>query len=222
MNEDYNEIIEKLPFWKYLTCDEKRKFINNKKMVHFSCKQQICGGECDCLGLSIVVTGVLRAYLLSPDGREITLYRIRAGEACLASAHCVLHSLSFESHVEVEEECEIILLPCDVYSELIKNNIYVECESYKMGSERYSDVIKAIERITFMSLEQRLALCLLDQSKTQKSNIIKITHEKIASDIGSARAAVSRELKNMESSGKIKLLRGKVELLDKAAFKKPL
>ncbi len=215
---DPSDACKRLPFWSHLSQQEQERVAGRMTMLGYQAGQTIRGGHGDCLGLVIVVRGVLRAYLLSPNGREITLYRMKAGDSCVLAASCVLDAISFETMVDAEEDSEILLLPIDVYASLMKNNLYVERDTYKMATERFSDVVAGLERLAFMNLEQRLISFLLDETADNGSDTLHMTHEQIAVNIGSAREVVSRTLKSLAARGWVELFRGGVRLKDKATL----
>ncbi|MGI6402780.1 MAG: Crp/Fnr family transcriptional regulator [Oscillospiraceae bacterium] len=212
---DLTDACERLPFWPHLSPQERERVMGRMTMLHYQAGQTVRGGNSDCLGLVIVMRGVLRAYLLSPNGREITLYRMKGGDSCVLAASCVLDAISFDTLVDAEEDSDILLLPVDVYAALMKNNLYVERDTYKMATERFSDVVAGLERLAFMNLEQRLISFLLDETADNGSNTIRMTHEQIAVNIGSAREVVSRSLKSLAVRGWVELFRGGVRLKDK-------
>ena len=209
---------EQLAFWPHLTEQERSIVASRAAMLEISTGQLVRGQDLDCLGFIRVLDGVLRASLLSADGREVTLYRIQAGESCVLSASCVLDAVSFETQIVVEEVCKALLIPADVFAALMQSNVYVERDAYKMAAERFSDVVAGIERLVFLNLEQRLASFLLDESARQGSDQIQMTHEQLAVNIGSAREAVSRTLKRLSERGWVELFRGGVRLSDRKAL----
>ena len=97
----------------------------------------------------------------------------------------------------------------------MKNNIYVENFAYRLMTERFSDVISAVERMFFMNLRQRIAVFLIDESVAQRSSTLALTQEQLAKAIGSAREAVSRNLKLLVKDGCIEISRGTINILDK-------
>ena len=205
----YKEL-SSLPFWNDLNPDERQYLISNLVYLQYQQGQQLLNANTQCLGVLLVLKGILRTYLLSPNGREMTLYRTRAGETYLLMASCVLDTISFDTQVEAEEDCELLLVPSSIYSQLVAGNVNVECSSYKLLIEGYSDVVSSIERLVFMNLEQRLASFLLDEAVSSSSTTITMTHEQLAANIGSARVAVSRTLKDMEKQKLVALTRGEI------------
>lgn len=218
MPDILNLLRRQLPFWDRLTDSQRGLLASRAMLVGFEAGENIHGGDKDCLGVLLVLSGVLRSYLLSEDGKEATVYRLGAGDVCTLTASCILEAVTFQMHIDSEEKSEAILIPIDVFSSLSEENIYVENFSYKNIAERFSDVISAMERMLFMSLEQRLAAFLLDEMSRGGSDTIRYTHEHIARLIGSAREAVSRALKQMSLSGLVEISRGGVRILDKSAM----
>lgn len=213
-------LLESLPFWGRLTEGERERVLTRRAVLHYQAGQPVRGGNVDCLGLVLTIKGLLRAYLLSPDGREVTLYRVREGECCVLSVACALDAVSFDTQVEAEVDSDILLIPIDVYSALLRENIYVERDTYKMATERFSDVVAGVERLVFLSLEQRLVSFLLDEVSESGGDTVHMTHEQIALNIGSAREAVSRTLKQMAAQGWVELFRGGVRIMAKPALYK--
>lgn len=217
-----NSLSQQLPFWDNLTEAQRELIISRSWFVSFETGEAVHSGEVDCLGVLVVLSGLLRSYLLSEDGKEATIYRLKQGDVCLLTASCILDAVTFQVQIDCEEKSRAILIPTDVFSSISDENIYVESYSYKTITERFSDVISAVERILFMSLEQRLSAFLLDEMSRSGSDEILLTHEQIARLIGSAREAVSRILKQMSRSGLIALRRGGVIILDKSALYKKI
>lgn len=214
----HSKLLQQFPFWDQLSKEEQSKVEMRASILRYGAGQPVRSGNRDCLGLIYVASGILRAYLLSPDGKEITLYRVKEGDICLLAASCVLDSISFDTQVDAEEDTEFLLIPADVYAELMENNICVQRDTYKLATERFSDVVAGFERLVFLTLEQRLTAFLLDEASEQNSDTIHMTHEQIATHIGSAREAVSRSLKRLASEGQVEMFRGGVHLKDKPAL----
>lgn len=207
-----------LPFWEHLKPEERETLQDSAILLQYQPGQQVHRVQDQCLGVLLVLSGVFRTYLLSPDGREMTLFRTRAGETYLLTASCVLEAISFETQVEAEEYTETLLIPSTVYSTVVEKNVNVKCESYKLLVDGFSEVVSSIERLVFLSLEQRLASFLLDEAAGSGEDTIHMTHEQIAVSIGSARVAVGRSLKVMAEQGLVTLFRGGIRLMDKGAL----
>ncbi|MDY5252191.1 MAG: Crp/Fnr family transcriptional regulator [Erysipelotrichaceae bacterium] len=214
-------ILEKsLPFYPQLTADEKTLLIDNATAKRYIKGQSIFQADNDCLGILIVESGSLRTYITSEDGKEITLYRLQDNEICIFGATCILDSIDFDVNIDAETDCTIIQLSSMILQKLTTNNIYVELFAYKLATERFSDIMWAMQQILFMSFDRRLATFLLEEAQKQGSLDIKMTHEQIAKHLGSAREVVSRMLSYFAKEGYVSLSRGHILLIDKNALYK--
>jgi CRP/FNR family transcriptional regulator len=223
LNEyELKEITADLSFWDKLSSREMELFKNNIQKVKYSKGENLHSTDNECLGLLMVLSGELRVYILSEDGREVTLYRLSEGDACVLSASCILHNITFDVFIDAECDTEVLLLNISAFSQLTQGNVYVENFALRNTVDRFSDVMWAIEQILFTSFDKRLATFLLDESSKNKSSDIKLTHDQIAKYMGSAREVVSRMLKNFESLGIVKLSRGLIHIVDKDGLKKML
>lgn len=219
---DLKFIKSHLSFWDKLNDDEKKLIANNFSKIIYSKGEILHNADNECLGLVLIKSGGLRVYILSEDGREVTLYRLGEGDSCVLSASCILNNITFDVVIDAETDTEVLLLNISTFSILNKNNIYVENFSYKNTVDRFSDVMWAIEQILFMSFDKRLATFLIDEISRTKTTEINLTHEQIAKYLGSAREVVSRMLKNFESRGILKLSRGSIQVLNKEKLKELL
>ena len=221
-DDDLHDAIKDLSFWDKLSPTEKDLFKNNVTKVKYSKGENLHSADNECLGLLLVLSGELRVYILSEDGREVTLYRLSEGDSCVLSASCILNNITFDVFIDAVDDTEVILLHIAAFSQLTFGNVYVENFALKNTVDRFSDVMWAIEQILFTSFDKRLATFLLDETSKNKSAEIKLTHEQIAKYMGSAREVVSRMLKNFESQGILKLSRGLIQIYDKDKLKKML
>lgn len=171
-------------------------------------------GAADCLGYLVVRSGQLRAYYLSEEGREITLYRLFERDACLLAASCMMPSIQFDVTIEAEKDSEMYIIPPDVYKSVMKESAAVANYTNEIMSTRLSDVMWLMEQVMFRSFDRRLAGFLLEESELDGTTVLKLTHEKIANHLGTAREVVTRMLRYFQSEGMVKLSRGTVELTD--------
>ena len=218
MLKDYHLLKQTLPSWQHLNQNEKNILINNASIIEYQSGQLIHHGKNDCVGILIIVSGKLRTYMISNEGKEITLFYLQPHNVCVLSAACILDSIDFEVLVEAKTTCQIIQISSAAFLQLSKQNIYVELFSYKLATERFSDVMWAMQQLLFMSFDQRLAAYLIEASDRTNSLDIKITHEQIAQDLNSAREVVSRMLKHFAKEGYVHLSRGKIHLINKQAL----
>lgn len=218
-NDEIQTVSLSFPFWNKLNSTQQKLLIDNSRTVHYDKNQHIHIGDDDCIGVLLVRSGVMRIFIVSEEGREVTLYRLESGDVCVLSASCVLQSIDFDVSIDAETDCEIIQISSADFSALSEQNVYVELFSYKLATERFSDVMWAMQQILFISFDRRLAGFLLDEINRTGSNTISLTHEQIAKYLGSAREVVSRMLKYFSSEGLVRLYRGGIEIIDRKGLK---
>lgn len=203
------------PFWDKMSEMDQETFLRSSHQVHFKKGTNIHDGN-ECTGVILIKSGSLRVYLLSEDGKEITLYRLFPGETCIFSASCVLDSITFDVFIDAEEESDCVVIGGCAYEALSLKLPEVKIYTYEAALSRFSDVMWVMQQILFMSMDKRLAIFLLDESSKLGTDAIKLTHEQIAKYMGSAREVVSRMLKYFSSEGIIETSRtGGIKLLDK-------
>jgi CRP/FNR family transcriptional regulator len=218
-DQDFNYLIETFTFWDKLKEEHKNKILNHTEQVHYEKNTRIHSGSNDCIGVILIKTGSLRVYILSEEGKEVTLYRLRDGEICVLSASCILENITFDVHIDAESDCEVLVIDSGTYQQVCIQNMYAENFTNKLVIDAFSDVMWAMEQILFMSFDKRLAIFLMDESNRLQSDTLELTHEQIAKYIGSAREVVSRMLKYFATEGIVELYRGGVKLTDKKRLK---
>lgn len=208
------------PFWEKLT-DEEKQQISNECYTEVYEKGTIMHKADDtCVGLMAVVSGQLRVYILSDEGREVTLFRVNAGEVCVLSASCLMDTIDFDVLIEANEKTKVIVLPSICLNKIIKNNVYAELYLHKAATEKFSDVMWTMQQILFKKIDQRIAGLILDEANRNNTAELKITHDEIAKYIGSAREVVTKALKYLAEYDVIALQRGKIIVTDKEKLKK--
>ena len=208
-------IARSFPFWEHLSEEEKQRFCSDAVPAHYAGGESVHNGSDDCIGVLLVESGQLRTFMLSEDGRDITLYRLFPGDVCILSASCVLDTITFDVFIDAEEDTDLVLINSAVFHQTADENIYVKCFGYQLATERFSDVMWAMQQILFMGADKRLAIFLNDEISKSGSSMIKMTHEQIARYMGSAREVVSRMLKYFESEGIVELSRGAITVIDR-------
>lgn len=216
MKTDMKEVFERIfPFWDKLTEKQKEIFGRNTHLVTYGKGENIHGGSGECTGGILVKSGCIRVYILSEEGKEITLYRLYPGEICMLSASCVLQTITFDVMVDAEKESECYIINGKTFADITKNNIYAENFALNLVTSRFSDVMWVMQQILFMSFDKRLAIFLYDEMIKTGDEKIRLTQEQIAKYVGSAREVVSRMLKYFASEGIVSYSRGGVVILDK-------
>ncbi len=214
--KDIKEYLKEIPFWNNLTKSEKDNLIKFSQIRTYEKGNIIHSRNQECLGLIKVIEGNVRCFMMSEEGREITLYQMKEGDLDVLSASCVLSQITFETQMRAYDDCELLVMPSLYLSELKEKNLIVRCYIFELLSERFSDVMGTIQRILFTRIDSRIALYLTSIAKNNNTNLIKITHEEVAREINTSREVASRILKQLEEEGTIKLQRGSIEIIKMA------
>jgi CRP/FNR family transcriptional regulator len=212
-------LIDTLTFWDHLSEPQRALLENNAAALQYPKGATVHSGEQNCIGVLLIKRGELRVYILSEQGKEITLFRLRSGEVCILSASCILNNITFDVHIDAESPTDVLLIPSVLYRQLCDQNIYADNFTCRLAMDSFSDVMWAMEQILFMSFDRRLAVFLLDEAARTGSDTVSLTHEQIAKYMGSAREVVSRMLKYFASEKIVELSRGGVRILDKRKLK---
>ncbi len=207
------------PIWNKLSPEHQQRLTDSADLLKVKSGTVIHNGSMDCLGLLLIRSGQLRVYTLSSEGREITLYRLFDHDICLFSASCVMPNIQFEVIVEAEKDSEMWVLPSCLFKDLMEESAVVANYANQLISSRFSDVMWLMEQIMWKSFDKRLASFLLEESLLADASSLKITHEKIANHMGTAREVVTRMLRYFQSEGMVKLTRGTVEITDARRLK---
>jgi CRP/FNR family transcriptional regulator len=205
---------ETLSFWRELTDAQKEILKQSIILKHFSAGEAMRSGSENCSGLFLILSGQVRAYIVSESGKEITLYRLFDRDICIFSASCIMKNIAFEIYIEVEKETRAFLIPLAVYRRLSEESLAVMSFTNQLMASRFTEVMWIMEQALFMSFDKRLANFLLEQANLEDSDYLEITHERIANHLGTAREVVSRMLKYFQSEGMVTLNRGSIRIAD--------
>ncbi len=211
--------LEKLPFWKQLSEEEKELFSVNSHICKYEKGHVFHNNGNECLGMLMLLSGEMRVMILSDEGREITLYRLYAGEICGLTASCVLNCITFETQMTASEECTALILSSPAFEKLIRENIYVRCFMYELLSDRFSSVMWTMQMILFKGFDKRLASFLIEEYERTGQKSVRMTHDQIAEYTNSAREVVARMLKRFAAEGLVEFKRGCITLKNIADLK---
>lgn len=211
---DIKFLNDNIPFYKLLSNEEKEIFNSYCTNVKFEKNHIIYVGEKECSGMIVVKKGILRAFLNSNEGKEITIYKLLDSDICILSASCVFKNINFNINIQAVEEIEVLILPSKYVLMLSNKNPAINNYILELTQSKFSEVMWIIEQIVFTSFDKRLINYLEEYSSLGNSSLLRVTHDTIAKDLGTAREVVSRMLKYFEKEGKIKLSRGTIEIID--------
>ena len=214
------EISKYFPIWDKLTPAQQDRIASTTILHSVSGGSLLHDGGPDCLGLLLVKSGQLRAYMLSEEGREITISRFFEMDICLFSASCVMRNMQFAVFIEAEKDTEVYVIPACLYQNLMEESLPLANFSHNLITSHLSEVMWLMEQIMWKSFDKRLARFLLEESVVEGTNSLKITHERIANHMGTAREVVTRMLRYFQSEGMVRLTRGTVDITDEKKLRK--
>jgi CRP/FNR family transcriptional regulator, anaerobic regulatory protein len=172
------------------------------------------GDQVDAIAL--LISGVVRVYKIGETGREITLYRFGNGESCILTANAILSQKNFPAVATVEKEAEAVMIPADTFRDWVRRYDLWREFVFELLSQRLSSVMAIVEEVAFRRMDARLAALLMERS--QRSDLISITHQEIASELGSSREVISRILEDFSAQGMVEVSRGSIKVLDREAL----
>lgn len=210
------------PVWSKLTADQQEKLRSQITYRQVEKGTVLHNGSLDCTGVFLIESGQLRAYILSEEGREITVYRLFDRDMCLFSASCMMRSIQFEIIIEAEKPSGLWLIPVDAYRSVMEDSAPLANYTNEVMASRFSDVMWLIEQVLWKSLDKRLAAFLLEEAAIEGSNDLKITHEAIANHLGSHREVITRMLRYFQSEDMVRLSRGCVAIQNEAKLRQLL
>lgn len=208
------EFAQYFPVWDKLTAEQQSLLMDSVTERTIEKGETVHNGAVSCTGVLLIRSGRLRSYILSEDGREVTLYRLFDRDICLLSASCMLRSIAFEIVVEAEEQTDLWVIPPETYRAIMEESAPLANYTNEIMASHFSDVMWLVEQILWKSLDKRLAEFLLEEQAICGDTTLKITHEIIGNHLGTAREVITRMLRYFQSEGLVKLTRGTVELTD--------
>jgi CRP/FNR family transcriptional regulator len=218
--EDLHFLQDSLAFWKELDKNQQLSLQQSIIKKHFITGEAMHGGSENCSGLFLIYNGQVRTYIISESGREITLYRLFDRDVCIFSASCMMKNIAFDIYVEVEKDTQAFLIPTSFIKNLSSESLPVQKFMNNIMASRFTEVVWIMEQALFTSFDKRLANFLIELSVIDASDILTITHEKIANHLGTAREVVTRMLKYFQNIGLVKLNRGTIQILDRDKLEK--
>lgn len=215
-----SKLEELLPFWDDLDVFEKEQLRKGCFETTYRKGLLMRRSEQQCSGIMLILNGQLRTYIVSEEGREVTLFRVHQDDVCVLSATCLMDAIVFDVMIDAVEDTSVIVIPSAVLSPLMEKHSKIEAYLYKTAAERFSDVVWTMQQILFLSADKRVAIFLWDEIMRTNCMTISMTHDEIARYIGSAREVVTKVLKYFTQEGVVVLKRGKIEVTEKELLKK--
>jgi CRP/FNR family transcriptional regulator len=163
--------------------------------------------------IPLVKKGAIRVMRSDEDGREILLYYITAGESCIMSFLGGMHHDTSKVRAIAEEKTQILFIPIERVSLLIKDNPEWLDYIFRLYHKRFEELLEVVNAVAFKKMDERLLHFIKRKCELTNSHNLYVTHEHLAQELGTARVVVSRLLKQMEENGLVKLSRNKISLL---------
>lgn len=210
------EFSEYFPVWDSMTLQQQQAI--SAGLVSRSVKKgtMLHSGGTDCTGLLLIKTGQLRAFILSREGREVTLYRLFDRDICLFSASCIMRSIQFDVAISAEKDTQLWIIPSDIYQQIMEQSACVANYTNEIMASRFSEVMWLIEQVMWKSMDKRVAAFLLEEAAIEDTDCLRITHESIAHHLGTHREVVTRMLRYFQREDMIRQTRGVIQITDRA------
>ena len=214
MNEGLLEVRDFFPMWNRLDAQTQAALTASARPRQARPGDMLHSGSAECTGLILVRSGQLRAFALSEDGREVTLYRLLERDICLFSASCMVSGLQLDLAIRAERDSAFWLIPAEVYRRLMETSASLSAFTSQLMAGRFSDVMWLVNEILWKRFDRRLAAFLLEERALEGSDRLRLTHEAIGGHLGTAREVVTRMLNDFRDEGLVRLSRGVVEIAD--------
>ena len=214
------DISHYFPVWNKLTPNQQARIAEAADYIKVKEGTLLHNSGAECMGLLMVCSGQLRAYILSEEGREVTVYRLFDHDVCLLSTSCVMPDMQFDIMIEAEKDSELWNIPACLYKNLMDESLPLSNYSNNLLSSHFSELMWLMEQIMWKSFDKRLAKFLVEESNLEGTTSLKLTHEKIANHMGTAREVVTRMLRYFQNEGMVRLTRGTIEITDRNALEK--
>ncbi len=208
------KLAEYFPIWDKLSASQKEILNSYARPTSVKKGTILQNGSMECLGLLLIQSGQLRAYISSAEGREITIYRLFEQDMCLFSASCMMRSIQFEITIEAEKDSTFLLIPPEIYKGIMEESAPLANFTNEVMATRFSEVMWLVEQIMWKSFDKRLAAFLLEEAAIEGTDSLKITHETIGNHLGNPREVVTRMLKYFQNEGMVKLSRGAIMIMN--------
>lgn len=205
------------PFLANTPASFQREFRSGVRSVRVPAGQALVHEDDTCANLPVVASGGLRVFKSAPGGREITLYRIGEGETCILTAFSILNERPFPADAWAEEESTVFLIPRAQFRRWMDSTPSFRNYIFSLLQERLFSALITVSEVAFKRTDLRIMEYLLEQCDSDGA--LQTTHQKLASEIGTAREVVSRVLKDLEKEGLLKTERGQIRLQDRAAVR---
>jgi len=186
--------------------------IGRAKAMQAPAQTILFSGNEPCNNFILILEGTIRIYQTAPDGREMTLYRINAGDICVLSLNSMLQKQSFNAVAETDTPVSCLVMSANDFHSAMNGSETFRNFVISTLTERLCEAMHLIQNTAFNHLNMRLACMLGSLFERNQGGVLHITHQELAHELGTTREVVSRILKEFEKNDCVKLSRGKIEL----------
>lgn len=212
----FDRVVRALPFLQDAADDLVRSFRDQSFIARVPAGKDVFI-EGDQVGaIPLLVSGQVRVYQMGESGREITLYRFGPGQSCVLTANAILTQQTFPAIATVQEDAEAVMVPAETFREWVRTHDFWRDFFFELVSQRLANVMAVVDEVAFRRMDGRVAALLLGRSEAV--NPVAVTHQEIASELGSSREVISRILEDFSGRGWVRTGRGQVEVVDRAAL----
>lgn len=215
--KDFDRIIKGMPFLQGASPSFIEEFRRATFLAHIPAGRDVFLEGDRIEAIAILISGVVRVYKIGETGREITLYRFGNGSSCILTANAILNQTTFPAIATVEQDAEAVMIPANIFREWVSRHEIWRTFVFDLLSQRLSTVMAVVDEVVFHRMDRRIAALLVERGENQ--NPVRITHQEIASELGSSREVISRLLEDFISEGYVQSGRGMIEILDFEALK---
>lgn len=208
---DREKLLKMYPALSDLNVDQLAGLLRPEALLQLPENTELFAEHQPCRGFPLVLEGSIRVIKQSANGRELMLYRVKPGGSCIISSSCLLGKTQYNARGITETATKLLVLPIPLFSTLITHNTAFRDFVFHLFSERISNLMELVEEVAFTRLDQRLAKLLV----SRPNNVLNITHQQLANELGSVREIISRLLKGFAAQGLVGLSREQINILDR-------
>lgn len=205
--------IDQFPGLEHLTIEDQKFLLKNSSVISVPKETVIFGPGKVPDNLLLLLDGTVRVQQLSPNGRQIVLYRVRAGESCVLTTACILSFEKYSAEGIAETDIEAVAIPVGVFDQLVGASTEFRRFVFTDYSNKIAELFHVIEDVAFQRIDVRLAAKIVSLSSGFES--INITHQQLAAELGTVREVVSRQLSEFQRRNWISQSRGVIHIQDK-------
>lgn len=209
MQDRYQHLFECYPVLALIPKDQVEKALKDVRWVSLKTGAVVFEELQSCNAYPFLLSGNVRVVKRSETGREIALYNVTPGDACVVSSACLLGNKPYNAVGLVQSDCELLMIPADDFDHLLSIKVFREF-MFSLFSRRILDLMLLIDEVAFRKLDQRLARLLIS-----KGTSVEMSHQRLADELGTVREMITRILSGFADRQWVRLNRGSIEIVDR-------